>query len=77
MTWLEAFDLAERQSYEVPLTQKLIADTLRRLRVDRLAVLVDQRVTTKGRQALGDLVDFDASYFLAFPERNCFDDRLW
>jgi CRP-like cAMP-binding protein len=77
LTRLEAVDIAERQSYVVPLTQKLIADVLgltvshvnrvlRRLRVDGLAVLEDQRVTIKDRQALGDLADFDASYLSRF-----------
>jgi len=73
LTRLEGVGLAEHQSYVVPLTQKLIADALgltvshvnrvlRRLRLDGLAVLEDQRVTVKDRTALGDLADFDAGY---------------
>ena len=74
---LEAVGLAEGQSYKLPLTQELIADTLglsiphvnrvlRRLREDNLVVLEDQRVTIIDPAGLSELADFESGYLSRF-----------
>jgi CRP-like cAMP-binding protein len=77
LTRLKAVNLADEQSFKIPLTQELIADALglsiphvnrvlRRLREDNLVVVEDQRVTFKDIDALSELADFEPGYLSRF-----------
>ncbi len=77
LTRLKAVNLADEQSFKIPLTQELIADALglsiphvnrvlRRLREDHLVVVEDQRITVKDIEALSELADFDPGYLSRF-----------
>jgi CRP-like cAMP-binding protein len=74
---LQVVGLADEQSYQMPLTQELIADvlglsiphvnrTLRQLRDDDLLAIEEQRVVVKDIEALSALADFEKTYVSRF-----------
>lgn len=74
---LQAIGRADQSSYQLPLTQELIADalgltaqhvnrTLRQLREDGLLAIDGQTITIKDFAALAALADFDKSYLGRF-----------
>lgn len=80
---LQMVGLADEQSYRIPLTQELIADSLglsiphvnrvfRQLRSEDLVVIEDQRVIIKDIKALCALAEFEPAYL----RRYSFDEFL-
>ena len=74
---LQAVGLAQPRSFQLPLTQELIADalglslphvnrTLRRLREDGLVAIAGQSVTINDIDALAALADFEQGYLGRF-----------
>jgi CRP-like cAMP-binding protein len=77
LTRLQVVGLADERSYQMPLTQELIADalglsvphvnrTLRQLRDDGLLAIEEQRVVIKDMEALSALADFEKTYVSRF-----------
>jgi CRP-like cAMP-binding protein len=77
LTRLQVVGLADERSYQMPLTQELIADalglsvphvnrTFRQLRDDGLVAVEEQRVTLKDIDALSALADFEKTYLTRF-----------
>jgi len=73
LTRLQVVGLADERSYQMPLTQELIADalglsishvsrTLRQLRDDDLLAIEEQRVVIKDIDGLSALADFEKTY---------------
>jgi CRP-like cAMP-binding protein len=77
LTRLQVVGLADERSYQMPLTQELIADalglsiphvnrTLRQLRDDGLLAIEEQRVVIRDIDALSTLADFEKTYVSRF-----------
>jgi len=77
LTRLQVVGLADERSYQMPLTQELIADalglsvshvsrTLRQLPEDGLLAIEEQRVVIKDIDALSALADFEKAYVSRF-----------
>ena len=86
LTRLQVVGLADERSYQMPLTQELIADalglsvphvnrTLRQLRDDGLLAIEEQRVVIKDIDALSALADFERTYVSRFRLPGVVADR--